>query len=108
MGGIGPRGFRTPLLMFEGHVNARSYCDKLENNFIFNHIQAIFGRTFVWQQDNAPSHTTIYTRQYLANKVPQFLPWAPKSPDLSPIEQVWSFIKKKIIRQVFPNQVRTV
>lgn len=87
--------------MFEGHINARSYFDKLENNCIFNHIQAIFGRTFVWQQDNAPSHTAIYTRQYFANKVPQFSPWAPKSPDLSLIEQVWSYIKKKLAGKFF-------
>lgn len=100
-GGIGPRGFRTPLFYFQTHVNSQSYMKTLLDNDVFSEIERIFGRTYVWQQDNAPSHTSGYTKGFLSKIIPQYLPWPPKSPDLSPIEQIWAYIKKKLAGKHF-------
>lgn len=67
----------------------------LLDNHVFEEIEKIFGRSYVWQQDNAPSHRSKYTQGFLSKIIPEYLPWPPKSPDLSPIEQVWAYIKKK-------------
>lgn len=72
-GGIGPRGFRTPLQWFQGHVCSFSYCEKLNQNLIFESIEKIFGRVYVWQNDNAPSHTAKNTKQFIYSKVPRYL-----------------------------------
>ena len=72
----------------------------LDNN-VFGQIEGIFGRTYVWQQDNAPSHKSKYTLGFLSKIIPEYLPWPPRSPDLSPIEQVWAYIKKKLAGRHF-------
>ena len=55
----------------------------------------------MWQQDNAPSHTSLYTKGFLSKIIQQYLQWPPKSPDLSPIEQIWAYIKKKLTGKHF-------
>lgn len=44
---------------------------------------------------------------YVLENVPHYLPWPAFSPDLSPIEQVWSYIKKRLAGQKFddPDQL---
>ena len=103
-GGIGPRGFRTRLFYFQNHVNSQSYMKTLLDNNIFGEIEAIFDRTYVWQQDNAPSHTSYYTQGFLSKIIPKGIKWPPRSPDLSPIEQVWAYIKKKLAGMHFKTK----
>ena len=59
----------------------------------------------MWQQDNSPSHPPNYTIGFLNKIVPTYLVWPPKSPDLSPIEQVWAYIKKRLSGKRFQNKV---
>jgi hypothetical protein len=86
--------FRSELLQCPPSVNAMSYMNVLAEAHIFYHLIQVFGeRGFIWQQDNAPAHgpglREIMTR-YLT------LRWPPHSPDLSPIEMIWSVIKRKL------------
>jgi transposase len=49
--------------------------------------------------DNAPSHAANATRQFLERKGisgRKLMMWPPASPDLNPIENLWSIVKKKI------------
>lgn len=102
-GGIGPRGFRTKLIKFTEHVNATTYQKSLEDNKIFESISNVFGEKWVWQQDGATPHTAEDTLLFILPKIPHLLPWPAFSPDLSPIEQVWSYIKKKLAGQKFED-----
>lgn len=94
LGGIGTMGFRTKLLRFDENVNKCTYKIALQQNNIFNKIRDIFGVKWVWQQDGDTPHSAEETMLYLLPNVPHYLIWPPYSPDLSPIEQVWSYIKK--------------
>ena len=48
-------------------------------------------------QDNAPAHKSGATMAFLAAHLPaRVLPWPPRSPDLSPIENAWSVLKAAI------------
>jgi transposase len=47
----------------------------------------------IFQQDNARPHTTQKIRDWFTEKKINCLEWPPQSPDLSPIENIWSFIK---------------
>jgi len=53
------------------------------------------GVDLIFQQDNSPSHVSAEIRQTLStmNKL-DF--WPPNSPDLSPIESVWSEVQSKL------------
>ena len=106
-GGIGPNGYRTKLIFFEEHINAETYIKALEENRILENIKETFGKDWVWEQDNASSHTAKDTINYLGPRVPYLFDWPPKSPDLSPIEQVWNYLKVKISGRHFssPRQI---
>ena len=55
-----------------------------------------------FQQDNAPSHTAKDVKEILKNmKSLSF--WPPNSPEISPIEKVWSFILRKLEGIKFDN-----
>ena len=50
-------------------------------------------------QDNAPSHASKYSTAWLASKGlkdNRIMTWPPSSPDLNPIENLWSLLKHDI------------
>jgi transposase len=98
-GGIGTDGFKTPLLRCPQRVNKESYTLMLVNNDIPDLLKERYGDNYLFQQDNATPHKSA--RAGLSAKL-NFLPWWPsKSPDLSPIEMIWAFIKQKLRGQLF-------
>jgi transposase len=53
-------------------------------------------KKFFFQEDNAPVHTAKIARSFLVSSNIELLPWPAQSPDLSPIENIWSFLENKI------------
>ena len=59
--------------------------------------QRVFhGRPCLFQQDNAKPHSARVTTAWLRSKRVQVLDWPACSPDLSPIENVWRIMKRKL------------
>lgn len=50
----------------------------------------------IFQHDNAPSHTAIIVREALDEMQIEVMDWPPISPDLNPIENLWTLLKQKI------------
>lgn len=53
-------------------------------------------------QDGARPHSAASTQQWLRDHVPHFLPaasWPPNSPDLNPIETIWSTTRQHVLRR---------
>ena len=51
---------------------------------------------FIFMQDGARAHLSKESKQFFKNEGFQPMEWPPNSPDLNPIENIWSVIKKKL------------
>uniref|UniRef100_A0A8C2CHQ7 Tc1-like transposase DDE domain-containing protein n=1 Tax=Cyprinus carpio TaxID=7962 RepID=A0A8C2CHQ7_CYPCA len=54
------------------------------------------GRPCIFQHDNARPHTASITTSWLRRRRIRVLKWPACSPDLSPIENIWRIIKRKM------------
>ena len=74
---------RAQCNVMQGNLNARRYIDDVLRPhvipFLYNQNPGV-----TFQNDNARPHTTLITRQFLAD----VLPWPVVSPDLNPIKHV--------------------
>ncbi|KAL6456377.1 hypothetical protein MHYP_G00349200 [Metynnis hypsauchen] len=93
---VGP--FRVP----EGvKMTSAKYIEFLTDHFLpwYKKKNRAFRSKSIFMHDNAPSHAAKNTSVSLAAmgiKREKLMVWPPSSPDLNPIENLWSIIKQKI------------
>ncbi len=88
----------------DGTINAEKYIEILEHNMLPSRRHLFQGRPCIFQQDNAKPHSAHITKSWLRRKRVRGLDWPACSPDLSPIENVWRILKRKM-RQRRPRTV---
>ena len=62
----------------------------------------------VFQLDGARCHTSATTTKWLDDNIPSYIKpkdWPPNSPDLSPIENLWSILSLSVYRDPEPTNV---
>jgi hypothetical protein len=70
---------------------------------ITDELNRVFGvGRYRFQQDNAAPHTAARKDPGFSNGK-DIVDWPPKSPDLSPIEHLWAYLKTKLQGHVFEN-----
>ncbi|GFS52945.1 transposable element Tcb1 transposase [Trichonephila clavipes] len=62
--------------------------------------------TALFQQDNAQPHVARIVQRFFVNHQIELLPWLARSPDLSPIENMWSMVAQRLT-QITPPAEKT-
>jgi transposase len=88
-----------PLIPIEGTMNSEKYVQILEAHLLPFLKKAKFNP--IWMHDNAPCHSSKFTKSFLEKYQIKTLQWPPQSPDLNPIENAWAIIKRNVESQVF-------
>ncbi len=92
------------LHIWKGTINAERYIQVLEQHMLPSRRRLFQGRPCIFQHDNARPHTASITTSWLRRRRIRVLKWPACSPDLSPIENIWCIIKRKM-RQRRPKTV---
>lgn len=92
---------QTDLVFIDGHVNTDTYLNSIiEGSQVIQHMDEHLGRKkWLFMQDGAPAHTSKRTMQYLNQRCRLLKRWPPNSPDLNPIEHLWSIMDKRITKE---------
>lgn len=57
-----------------------------------------------YQQDNDPKHTSRRAKQFFGDNRVNVLPWPSQSPDLNPIENLWTYLKNAVGKHKTKNK----
>ena len=86
------------LIRLDGRVDSPAYQRILEDHMLQD-ADHLIGDDFVFQENNAPIHSSRSTREWLRAHDVTVLDWPPKSPDANPIENLWQQLKTTINRK---------
>lgn len=76
------------------------YLDILKNNLKESARKMGLRRSYIFQQDNDPKHTSLIVKEWLLKNVQKQLRSPPQSPDMNPIEHLWEHLDRQIRKHV--------
>ncbi|GFY12956.1 transposable element Tc3 transposase [Trichonephila clavipes] len=98
-GGIGYHS-RIPLVRIAGTLNSQHYISEMLEPVVLPYLQGF--ATSIFQQNNARPHVARIVQRFFFNHQIELLPWPARSPDLSPIENMWSMVAQRLTQITLP------
>lgn len=92
------------LVHIDGIMNADKYIHILSENMEASLLKVGLEDNFIFQQDNDPKHTARKTQTFFRESRIKLLEWPPQSPDLNPIENLWSLLDSKMDKTNVTNK----
>src|SRR5215469_10086390 len=94
-GAISSKG-TSRLHIVDRSMNMNQYIEILKGRLLPQVREWYGDQTWIFQQDSAPCHTGKLVKTWFAQNGVQVLPWPGNSPDMNPIESLWSILKNEI------------
>ena len=95
----GAKNGRLAVNVDTGSFDAQNYINLMASELV-PAANAAFGEAnWFFQQDNAPAHKAIATKNFFEQNNVQLIQWPAMSPDLNIIEHIWFFMKNKVERR---------
>ena len=94
-GGISAMG-AVRLEIFKDSLTAKKLINIMRNRL--TQLNQMHPNGFIWQQDNSGMHRSDKVSKFIDKNMPQSLIWPSYSPDLSPIENVWKWLKGEVAK----------
>ncbi|GFW48255.1 transposable element Tc3 transposase [Trichonephila clavipes] len=85
---------RTPLERIASTLNSQRYISEVFEPVVLPYLQGL--ATAIFQQDNARPHVARIVQRFFGNHQIELLPWPARSPDLSPLENMWSMAAQRL------------
>ncbi|GFV87960.1 transposable element Tcb1 transposase [Trichonephila clavipes] len=84
----------TPLVRVAGTLNSQRYISESLEPVVLPYLQGF--ATAIFQLDNARPHVARIVQRFYVNHQIELLPWPTRTPDLSPIENMWSMFAQRL------------
>ncbi|GFX01010.1 transposable element Tcb1 transposase [Trichonephila clavipes] len=92
-GGIGYHS-RTPLVSIARTLNSQRHISEALEPVVLSYLQGL--TTSIFQQDNMQPQVARIVQRFFVNHQIELFPWQVRSPDLSPIENMWSMVAQRL------------
>ena len=86
-------GGRTSAVVINGNLNGQHYLSEIVTPIV---IPTVTQRNLIFQDDNARPHRAHQVTSAVVRSGIEYLPWPSRSPDLSPIEQAWDELGRRV------------